>query len=134
MIQSTAKKMEDGKNEAAGFPERLGNGVTYIPRVDILETEKQLVLFADLPGCRPEDIDVRYENGQFEIHGKCPPRNESVFYLLTEYDVGDYYRSFTVSEAIDPNKIEAVYKQGVLTVHLPKSAAAMPSRIPVKAE
>jgi HSP20 family protein len=134
MIQSAAKNVEGGKNEAAGSPERLDNGVTYIPRVDILETEKELVLFADLPGCKPEDIDVRYENGQFEIHGKCPQRNENVFYLLSEYDVGDYYRSFTVSDTIDPNKIEAAYKQGVLTVHLPKSAAEMPSRIPVKAE
>lgn len=133
MAQNAVMNERSAKNEASA-PERIQGGNTYTPRVDILETEREFVIYADLPGCKPDDIDIRYENGQVEIYGQCPPRQENANYLLNEYDVGDYYRSFTIGEAIDPTKIDATFKQGVLTLHLPKSAAAMPSRIKVKAE
>ena len=133
MTQNAIANKEEGKADSA-LPESIHGGTSYTPRVDILETENELEVFADMPGCKPEDVDVRYENGQLEIHGKCAPRQENVEYLLQEYGVGDYYRSFSVSEAIDPGQIMATYKQGVLAVHLPKSAAAKPRRITVTAE
>ena len=133
MTQNVMTKKEETKTEATA-PESIHGGVCYTPRVDILETETELVLYADLPGCKPEDVDVRYENGQLEIHGKCQPRRENADYLLNEYGVGDYYRAFTISDEFDASKINATIKQGVLTVRLPKSAEAMPRRIPVKGE
>jgi HSP20 family protein len=133
MAQNMVATKEDTKADVS-TPEPTHGGMTYTPRVDILETENELVVYADMPGCKPEDVDIRYENGQLEIHGKCPPRQENVNYLLHEYDVGDYYRAFTINEAIDANKITATVKQGVLTLHLPKSEAAKPKRITVKAE
>jgi HSP20 family protein len=116
------------------MPEPIHGGVSYTPRVDFLETEDELVAYADMPGCRPEDVDVQYENGRLELHGKCLPRQEDVDYLLHEYGVGDYYRSFTINQEIDASRIAAALKQGVLAVHLPKSAAAKPRRVAVKAD
>ena len=133
MAQNVMAQKEESKADVT-TPEPTHGGITYVPRVDILETENELLVYADMPGCKPEDVDIRYENGQLEIYGKCPPRHENVEYLLNEYGVGDYYRTFTINEAIDAGKITATYKQGVLTVHLPKSEAAKPRRITVKAE
>ncbi|GBD36809.1 Spore protein SP21 [bacterium HR36] len=108
--------------------------VTYSPRVDVVETADELVLYADLPGVRPEDLDIRYENGELTLHGKVQPRLEKGEFLLREYGVGDFYRTFTIGEEIDSDKISAELKQGVLVLHLPKHEAIKPKRIAVKAE
>jgi len=107
--------------------------VTYTPRVDIAETSDELLLYADLPGVAPEDLDVRYENKELTIDGKVSPRQEGVRYLGHEYGVGHFHREFSIGEAIDPEKICAELQNGVLTVHLPKSDAVKPRRIEVKA-
>ena len=133
MTQNSLASKEDARTDAT-TPEPMHGGISYTPRVDILETEGELTIYADLPGCKPEDVSVRYDNGQLEIHGKCPPRQENVAYLLAEYGMGDYYRAFTIGEVIDAPKIAAKIKQGVVTVHLPKTAAATPRRIAVQAE
>jgi HSP20 family protein len=133
MTQNSLAGKEDA-SVAGQVPESIHGGISYTPRVDILEIETELTIFADLPGCKPEDVNVRFENGQLEIHGKCQPRQENVDYLLNEYGVGDYYRAFTIGEAIDAVRITATYKQGVLTLHLPKTASATPKRIQVQTE
>jgi HSP20 family molecular chaperone IbpA len=133
MTQSTMTNKEEAANGATA-PESMYEGICYTPRVDIRETDDEITIEADMPGCRPNDIDVQFENGQLEILGKCSPRQENVEYLLREYGVGNYHRSFTISEAVDTDQIRASYKQGVLTLALPKSAAAKPKRISVKAE
>lgn len=125
------------KQEQAGelaTPERTRGGVAFTPRVDILETADELLLYADLPRVRPHDLDVRFENGELVVHGKCAAREESANYLLTEFGVGDFYRVFSISESIDASRIDAKLKNGVLTVHLPKAERAKPKRITVKAE
>src|SRR5215468_4299709 len=99
-------------------PERLRGGVFFTPRVDIVETENELTLYADLPGVRPEDVDLRYEQGELILHGRCQPRHPERGTLLSEYEVGDFYRAFTIHESIDGSKIAADFKNGVLVVHL----------------
>src|SRR5262245_61687368 len=101
--------------------EQTRYGATYTPRVDIFEHQEELLLYADLPGVRTEDLDLRFENGELVIHGRCEARQGETHYLAQEYGVGDYYRAFTIGEAIDPSRISAELKHGVLTVHLPKS-------------
>jgi HSP20 family protein len=107
-------------------------GVSYTPRVDLMETEEESLLFADLPGVKPEDVDARFENGELIIDARCPPRHQGAYYLLFEYGVGDFYRAFSISQHIDWHKIAAELKNGVLTVHLPKAETVKPKKITVK--
>jgi HSP20 family protein len=109
-------------------------GAYYTPRVDIFETDDEVTLCADLPGVRPEDVDVRFESGELTLHGRCAPRAQGGNWLLAEYGVGDFYRAFTINEDVDAGNITAELKQGVLTVRLPKSEAARPKKIRVKGE
>ncbi|GIW82176.1 MAG: heat-shock protein [Gemmatales bacterium] len=113
-------------------PERMRNAPTFSPRVDICENDEELVLYADLPGVEPEDIDIRFERGELSIYGKCKPRHQGT-HLLNEFEVGDFYRAFSIYEEVDADRISAELKNGVLTVHLPKSDAVKPKRISVKA-
>jgi HSP20 family protein len=109
-------------------------GVHFTPRVDIYETDHELTLFAEVPGVRPEDVDLHYENGELVLRGHVRPRTQGRAMLLEEYDEGDFYRAFNIHESIDASKIEAECKNGVLTVHLPKADAVKPRKISVKAE
>lgn len=108
-------------------------GCYFRPSVDILERKDELVVQADVPGATGDDVDVDFEDGTLTIHAKVKRRqDESVEYLQHEYDVGDYYRTFHVSEAVDAGKIAAEYSDGVLTLHLPKADAVRPRKISVK--
>jgi len=104
----------------------------FTPRVDIMGTEEESLLLADLPGVKPEDVDVRIENGELILDGRCAPRHQGANYLLSEYGVGNFYRAFTISEHIDWQKISAELNNGVLTVHLPKAESVKPRKITVK--
>jgi HSP20 family protein len=127
--ESTIAKPEA---EQAPSAERTRCGCCYRPNVDILEQENELVVLADMPGARNDAIDINFEDGQLEIYASVAPRHvEDRECLLHEYDVGDYYRSFRVSEAIDAAKISAEYAEGVLTLHLPKAESAKPRKIAV---
>jgi len=106
-------------------------GLCFTPRVDILDTEDESLLLADLPGVKPEDVDLRFDNGELVIDGRCAPRHPGASYLLSEYGVGDFYRAFTIDEQIDWQKISAEQKNGVLTVHLPKAKTAKPRKVTV---
>jgi HSP20 family molecular chaperone IbpA len=113
--------------------EATRGGVFFSPRVDICETDRELTLFAELPGVKPEDVSLRYENGELVLHGKVQPRQGPRSFLLQEYEQGDFYRAFAIHESIDSARIEAESKNGVLIVHLPKVEAARPRQINVKA-
>lgn len=114
--------------------ENTRNGTYFTPRVDIFETETELVLCADLPGVSPQNIDLRYEQGELILQGKAAPHEHKGQLILGEYEEGDFYRVFQVHESIDSARIEAECKNGVLTVHLPKAEAAKPKQVTVKAE
>lgn len=114
--------------------ERTRNDATYAPRFDIVETANEMVLCGDLPGVAPDDLDVRFENEHLIVHGKVTPRQEGRQHIYGEYGIGDFYREFRISEAVDAGKISAELKHGVLTLHLPKAESIKPKRIEVKAE
>jgi HSP20 family protein len=123
--------VQKDRTEAANV-ERTRGGVYFTPRVDIYETDKELLLVADLPGVRPDDVDLRYEKGELHLFGRLAPRQRGGNLLWGEYDEGDFYRAFTIHESIDSGRIQAECKNGVLTVHLPKVEAAQPRQISVK--
>jgi len=134
MAKNALTKREDRRTEVALPEQTRSTAVTYTPRCDILETADELILYADLPGVQPGDVDVRFENSELTIYAKCAPRHEEVNYLVYEYGIGDFYRAFTINETIDADKISAELKHGVLTVHLPKSEAVKPKKIAVKGQ
>jgi HSP20 family molecular chaperone IbpA len=115
-------------------PERTFGGVFFTPRVDIYETDNELTLYADVPGVRSEDVDLRYERGELVLHGRVQPRRSQGNFLLQEYEEGDFYRAFSIHESIDASRISASCKNGVLTVHLPKAEAARPKQIAVRGQ
>jgi HSP20 family protein len=117
-----------------GRPESTRGGSFFTPRVDIYETDNELLLFADLPGVRPEDVDLRYERGALVLHGRVRPRNRPEQFYQWEYDEGDFYRVFQIHESIDGTRIEAECKNGVLTVHLPKAEAVRPRQVKVRGD
>lgn len=119
---------------AGNGPEPTRKIVSYVPRVDIYETDDELVLLCDLPGVKPGDLEARFDKGELIIEGKVAGRDAPRGFAINEYGVGDFYRSFALDDAIDPNKLSAEYGHGVLTVHLPKKEAIRPRKIAIKAQ
>lgn len=105
---------------AENAPAERGNGVS--PRVDVLETENEFLVLADMPGTRPEDVDVRFELGELTVHGRRATRKE---------EFSTYHRKFSVADTVSADKISAELKAGVLTIRLPKVEAVKPKRIAV---
>ena len=120
------------KREIAGT-EPTWNQPQFRPNVDILERPDELTVLADMPGTCAQDVDIQFENGTLTLHGKVKDRNpQETGYVMQEYGVGDFHRTFQVSEIIDVTRISAEYKDGVLILHLPKTEAVKPRKIAVK--
>lgn len=111
--------------------ERMETRKVYIPAVDVVDNGEESVLYADMPGVDESNIEITLEKNILTIKGKPEAQEfagkENVY---SEYGFGDFERSFTLSEAVDREKISAGIKDGVLTIKLPK---AMPKtrKIPV---
>ena len=115
-------------------PEQTRVRRVYSPRVDIFEKDNTIVLLADMPGTDEKNINISLEKNILTITGEVDVQQRQGYQLeYAEYGVGDYSRSFTVSEDIDRDKIEATVKNGVLRLTLPKAEAAKPRRIDVRA-
>ena len=108
-------------------------GRPWSPAVDILETEDALVLKADLPDVDINDIDVRVENNTLSLRGhrKFEKEEASKGWHRIERSYGDFTRSFSVPSSVDTEKVAADYKNGVLTISLPKIEAAKPRQVKV---
>ncbi|MFO0797828.1 MAG: Hsp20/alpha crystallin family protein [Gemmataceae bacterium] len=105
---------------------------TVAPRVDVLETENEFLLLADLPGVRPGDVDVRFEQGELTVHGRRTAAEGKRRALLGEYAGANFHRVFAVTDTVAADRIEADLKNGVLTVRLPKIEAVKPRKITVR--
>jgi HSP20 family molecular chaperone IbpA len=107
-------------------------GRTYRPKVDIVDTENGLRLWADLPGVDEKSIEVELVDGVLTLRGRIATEEyESLEPLYTEYGVGDFEARFRLSSQIDADKIQAKLRNGVLELELPKVAAARPRKIEV---
>jgi HSP20 family protein len=123
----------DKKDRAEVNRHEEAREATFTPRVDILETDNEMLLFLDLPGVKSEDVDVRFENGELTLNGRRSAKYSGRPWLW-EYETGSFHRAFRVTENIAADKIHAEMKNGVMTVHLPKVEAVKPRRIAIKAE
>ena len=128
-----SEQLTETKVKGDGAPgETSRSGPFFRPNCDLLEREDELLILADVPGAKGSEIEVKFEDGVLAIHAPIEARQpQGLEYALQEYGVGDFYRTFKVSEAIDASKITAECTDGVLTLHLPKSAAARARRIAV---
>ena len=108
-------------------------GRPWAPPVDILETENELVLKADVPDIKLEDIDVRVENGTLTFKGKREFNGEEKGngYHRIERSYGSFVRCFSLPDSVDPERISADYKNGVLTVTVGKKEVAKPRSVKV---
>jgi HSP20 family protein len=106
----------------------------WAPPVDIMETENEVVLKADLPDVKLEDIDIRLENGTLTLKGerKFEKAEDGRGYHRIERGYGAFARVFTLPDTLDGERVRADYKQGVLTVVLPKKEVAKPKTVKVE--
>ena len=105
----------------------------FVPRVDIVESDDHITLAADIPGVDDSSLTVSIEKNVLTLRGQVQASAPEGYQLAySEYDVGDFERSFTISNDIDRGAIEAVMKDGVLRLKLPKAQHAMVQKIAVK--
>jgi HSP20 family protein len=109
---------------------------TWAPAVDIFETEQELVVKADLPDIKPEELDIRVENNILTIRGErqFEKKVEEKNYLRVERSYGSFSRSFSLANTVKTEAIKAEYKNGVLTLTVPKREEAKPKQIKVNVE
>jgi len=107
----------------------------WSPAVDVYETENELVLKADLPDVDPKNVEVQFENGTLTLKGnrKFEEEKNSKGYHRIERSYGSFVRAFSLLETVDPEKVKADFKNGVLTVTMQKKEVAKPRPIPVHA-
>ncbi len=120
------------KQEVATPAEHTKPGFIFTPAVDIYENDNEIVLLADMPGVATDDIIIDLKDGVLTLSGDVRPwENDGESDVLVEFEIGKYYRQFTLSEAIQQDNIEANFNDGVLKLTLPKVAKAIPRKITV---
>jgi HSP20 family protein len=123
-----------GRTPMRGLGEEAMTVNEWTPLVDITEDDKEYLIKAELPEVKKEDVKVTVENGTLTITGerKFEKEEKGKKYHRIERAYGSFMRSFTLPEGAAGDKVSADFKDGVLKVHLPKSAEAKPKSIDVK--
>ena len=120
-------------NEAFDRSTEEGGLTPWAPAVDIYENEHELVVKADIPDIKPEELDIRVENNILTIRGerKFEKKVDEKNYLRVERTYGSFSRSFSLASTVNSEAIKAEYKDGVLTLTVPKREEAKPKQIKV---
>jgi HSP20 family protein len=125
-LQVQKKRELEGKEEST-IPAR-----TFMPTADIYEDRDSLKVVLEMPGVEKGNVNVRVEEGVLVVEGRLDlTKYRGLQPLYTEYNIGNYARSFRLSNAIDQGKIGAELKDGVLSLTLPKAEKAKPRTIQV---
>jgi HSP20 family molecular chaperone IbpA len=120
------------KREVAPSEERTEAVKFFSPYTDIHETEKAVIVSMEMPGVDKGSIDIRLDKGVLTVKGTIDgTKYEALRPIYSEYNVGNFVRTFTVSTKIDSARIAASVADGVLTIKLPKAAEAVAKRIAV---
>jgi HSP20 family protein len=135
MMSDVTKELERIDSDTPAEVERTQSRRTFVPRVDIYAADDKYYLLADMPGVNQEGVEITLEKNQLTIRGRVEDQAAEGYELLyTEYQTGDYQRTFILSDAVDRDQIEAVLKNGVLQVILTKSEIAKARKIEVRSE
>jgi HSP20 family molecular chaperone IbpA len=128
-----AHEIQAVRSQSPAGVEHTRDRKIFIPPVDIVESKDAILLTADMPGVDEKNVHVTLEKGVLTVLGEIEPvsvKDRKLAY--EEYEIGDFERSFTLSDEIDPDRIEATLKNGFLRLVLPKTEAARAKKIPVK--
>jgi HSP20 family protein len=130
-LPTTFRLFEDTVNRLLSEP---ASSRPWSPAVDVLETENELVLKADVPGVELKDIDIQIENGTLTLKGerKFERKEGKEGYHTIERSYGSFMRCFALPDVVDTDKVKAEYKNGVLTVTLPKKEIAKPRSVKIE--
>jgi HSP20 family protein len=117
-----------------GVPVWANANSDFAPKVNITENDRRIRLEFELPGMDKGDINVTVKDGLLTVSGerKVETKDEKENYVRSEIYTGQFSRSFTLPETVETDKISADYKNGILTLGLPKSEKAQPKQIEVK--
>ena len=118
------------KEQSTEDSERL----LFNPPIDIYETGEGLVLYADLPGVNADGLDLQVQDNRLALFGRVLDSDPGLSVIHEEYKVGDFLRSFILSDDVDHERITARLNNGVLRVELPRSSRAEPRRIEVSTD
>jgi len=133
-MTETKELQAKGKVEVPASAEQIKPGPMFTPNVDIFETDKEIIMLADIPGVKAPDLTIDLRDDTLTLTGEVKPLNRPEEQdILIEYQFGRYYRQFTLAEVIDQSKIDAELNNGILRLTLPKAEKAMPRQITVKA-
>jgi HSP20 family molecular chaperone IbpA len=120
------------KKEVATKAEKTLPARFYTPLTDIYETDETLTVVMEMPGVEKKSLDVQLENDTLRVEGRIDmSKYDGLGPLYSEYNVGHFARSFSMSSAVDGKRISAALDDGVLTLTLPKVEEARPRRIPI---
>jgi HSP20 family molecular chaperone IbpA len=132
-MSDTREIQVKAKQALASAAEQTRPGPVFTPSVDIFETEKAITMLVDMPGVKADDLDVDLRDDTLTLTGDVRPDVEVAGEkIYVEYEIGRYYRQFSLSEVIDQVKIDAKLSDGVLRLTLPKVEKATPRRIMVQ--
>jgi HSP20 family molecular chaperone IbpA len=126
-------KIEPRTHKEVSREEQTRPGRSFVPKVDIVESEHGLRLWADLPGVDEKSVDVSLVDGVLTIDARVAAEEYAELVpIYTEYNVGNFVRRFTLPADIDPAAIKASLVNGVLELELPKAEHAKPRRIEIQ--
>ena len=133
-MAETKELQAKDKVEVSTPAEQTKPGPVFTPNVDIFETNRAIIMLAEIPGVKAADLSIDLRDDILTLTGDVKPLNRPEEEdILIEYQFGRFYRQFTLAEAIDQSKIDAVLKNGILRLTLPKVEKVMPRQISVKA-
>ena len=125
-----------GETLLPAFPfEQMGTvGGEWAPALDITETDKEYVIRCEIPGIHKENLDINLSGNVLRItgHKEAVQEGKGETYLYREREVGKFVRTLRLPVPLEEGKIEAIYQDGILTVHVPKAAMAVGKKILIK--
>jgi HSP20 family protein len=107
---------------------------TWVPPVDVAETQEKILVRVEVPGMKQEDIQIEFENGLLTLKGerKLAKEENGLTYHRVERAYGNFNRTFTLPRTVDPEKISASYRDGILEIEVPKKEEAKPKQIKIE--
>ena len=123
-----------GEPMAPWYPPEKAEFGAFVPALDMIETPKEYVVRVEVPGIHKENLDINLTGNMLKVTGRRDEVHEGAgeTYLWKEREAGKFVRTLRLPTLVEEGKVEATYQDGILTVKLPKVAAAVPNKVLIK--